>query len=290
MIKGKWPVHALLLQNPSVIPFDVSFKLVGNDNAKKEDAGSREIKAHKQLLASRSSVFLSMFFGSLKEEKDVISVEETTYESFEKLLEYIYQVDIDCQNMTLLELYDIVNLAERYDVPSLTEEIKIYLVNFPLTMDSLMDVAFTAFQFTQFTDVSLTLLRTCAKFLQRNIFGPENLLQFANDQFATARGDTALELLSLIEDLPPICDNCMEEKEECLIDQPVEQEKMAHGLLVKANWEAKFSARECQYNFTILSSNGNLVTVERMCDGPSGEFEASRHLVWDGVPNFVYNC
>ena len=57
------------------------------------------------------------------------------------MIEDIYHVDIDCMNLSLLELYDIVNLAEMYDMPKLMNELIIQMENITLTMDSLMDVA-----------------------------------------------------------------------------------------------------------------------------------------------------
>ena len=96
--------------------------------------------------------------------------------------------------MTLLELYDIVNLAEMYVMPTLMDELKIQMEKIPLTMDTLMDVAQTASEFSQFVAVSSSLLVTCAKFLQKSV-KPADQLQFAFDQHAKRRGEIALELL-----------------------------------------------------------------------------------------------
>ena len=116
VIKGKTPEFAILLQGPELggIPYDVTFLLVeseGNNSVTEEgsDKGvkkvkkdKREIKAHKFILAASSPVFKGMFFGPMKESKDVIDVKETTFESFKKLIEYIYHVDVECRDMGLV--------------------------------------------------------------------------------------------------------------------------------------------------------------------------------------------
>ena len=121
------------------------------------------VKGKEVILSTHSPAFKGMLFRPIKEEKDVVQVEETTVEAFKKLVEYIYQVDIDCKNMTLLELYDIVNLAEMYDMPKLMDELKIQMRNIPLTKVNVMEVAHTAAQFEQYKEVSAVLLLTCSR-------------------------------------------------------------------------------------------------------------------------------
>ena len=62
-------------------------------------------------------MFKHMFCWPMKETKKVIEVKETTFEAFKKMIEYIYNVEIECTEISLQELYDIVNLAELYDIP-----------------------------------------------------------------------------------------------------------------------------------------------------------------------------
>ena len=207
IIKGKLPELAIFLQDPAEggIPYDVTFNIVGEGIRK-------EIKAHKLYLAFHSSIFKSMFYGPMKDDRDVIPVKERSFEAFEKLIEYIYQIDIDCENKKLPELFDIVNLAEMYDMPKLMDELKIQMEKIPLTMDTLMDVANTASQFSQFEVVSKALMTVCAKFLERSV-KPADQMKFALDQHTKGRGEIALDLLALVKDLPAVvclCINCGE--------------------------------------------------------------------------------
>merc|ERR1719481_750481 len=106
------------------IPFDVTFKIFENDNTTvgnyESDVEVKEVMAHKLILASYSPVFKRMFYGAMKETKDVIPVEQCTAKAFSLLIDHFYQVDINCKEMTIEELFDLVNLAEKYDVPKLT--------------------------------------------------------------------------------------------------------------------------------------------------------------------------
>ena len=278
IIKGRTPEHAMLLDpSCSGIPFDVTFMI---ENTNVDDFGDtrKEIKAHKFLLAALSPVFKGMFFGPMKDDKNVVTVKETTYEAFEKLVEYIYQIDIDCNNMKLLEFYEIVNLAKMYDMPKLMDELKIQMENIPLSMENLVDVAHTATQYSQFDEVSPSLLLACAKFLQKSIGGPAQRLRFAVDQYACGRGDTALELLAMLLDLPPLeCYNCGEK--DCLTGQTVAQEKITRDLKVKVN-----NGEHAIKRYTVVRgvSANSTVTVR---DEDTGTFLTGYNIV-----NFCYNC
>jgi len=178
VIKGKMPEYAILFQDQEtgggILPFDVTFEIVeADDNTVTEedlDQGAKrkrikrvkkikkvkgEIKAHKYILAASSPVFKAMFFGPMKENKDVVEVKETSYEAFKKLIEYIYHVDIECKDISIVELYDIVNLAERYDMPKLKEELKIQMKNISISMDNVIEVATSANEYSQFEEGDL---------------------------------------------------------------------------------------------------------------------------------------
>ena len=71
---------------------------------------------------------------------------------------------------------------------------------------------------------------------------------------------------------------------------------MAHGLQVIINEESQYwqmlTGSKNKYEFTVLTVNGNLVTVEREAYGPYTDVVHSQFLInaeW-GEPNFLYNC
>jgi len=289
VIKGKIPEYAILLQD-SEIPFDVTFQVVvaeGNTVTEKGlDKGVKkvkgEIKAHKYILAASSSVFKGMFFGPMKESKDVIDVKETTVEAFKKLIEYIYQVDIECRDISLVELYDIVNLAELYNIPKLTEELKIQMENIPLSMDNLMDVATIASEYSQFEEVSNCVMMSCAKFLQKMIRYPADRLEFALTQYASGNGEVALKLLTLVKQVVPLveCGNCM--GKPCVKGQGVPYDRMRSGLKMKMlEYYPKV------LNFGNCHARNTDVTVHSL--SPSGQVTVTGYKANHGQLNFTYN-
>eukprot|EP00092_Neocalanus_flemingeri_P025679 GFUD01027840.1.p1 GENE.GFUD01027840.1~~GFUD01027840.1.p1 ORF type:complete len:305 (-),score=90.41 GFUD01027840.1:51-965(-) len=221
--RGIFPLHSSLLDPSFGIPTDVTYQIMGFDcpeeeveDREKEEIILGEVKGHKLLLGLFSTVFKGELFGPAKETRDVIPVRETTPEAFEKMVDYIYSKDIEWGNIKVLEMYEIVNLAERYHLPGLMEEVKIQMEMIPLTMEDVVDVAHTAAQLIQFPDISSTLLLSCAKFVQKSFQTPAQLLQFATNQSGDGQESTVRELLALVRDLPDLpplkCSNCGEEE------------------------------------------------------------------------------
>jgi len=283
-----------LLQDPSYgVPFDVTFQIMRiNEDEDKEVLG--EVKGHKVVLAAFSEVFRDQFFGSLKETKDVIPVEETTLESFEKLIAFIYNKDIDWGALSVLEMYDVVNLVYKYRMPELREEVMVQIEEVAITMDNLMEVAHTATQFIQFPEVSNVLLQSCAKFLQNTIKTSDQKLQFAMAQTDSGQENTVLKLLVLAKDLPALveCPNCGGLK--CRDGQVVDGiDKFKIGLKLKVN-------EQC--GFWNASHVGKVYIVESV-DTPNQKVGTNFALIghhfikWDRggsgsciTPVYLYDC
>ena len=199
----KHPMHISLLDSSFGIPTDVTFMIMGYknlqlDNSQEKEVKLGEVKGHKLILGLFSTVFKSKVFGPAKDTKNTIPVRETSLEAFKKMFDFIYSKETDWSTLTVLELYDIVNLAEKYDIPGLMEELKYHLDNIPLTMENVMEVADTAYQFNQFPDFSSSLLLQCAKFIKTNLKSAVSLLKFASDQSGLGKEATVLKLLALI--------------------------------------------------------------------------------------------
>ena len=82
-------------------------------------------EAHKFILGLHSDHFNNAFFGSgvnFKEEEDgIVVIKDATKEAFEDFLGFNYEKNIEFEKKTLRELYDILNLAERYQVNSIAQ-------------------------------------------------------------------------------------------------------------------------------------------------------------------------
>eukprot|EP00092_Neocalanus_flemingeri_P017868 GFUD01019333.1.p1 GENE.GFUD01019333.1~~GFUD01019333.1.p1 ORF type:complete len:313 (+),score=76.48 GFUD01019333.1:53-940(+) len=289
--KGK-VARLSLLQDPAYgVPSDVTFQIISvtSEGAAEIIQVLGEVTGHKNVLAAFSKVFRDQFFGKLKEEKDVIPVKETTYEAFQKLMFFIYSKDINWGGVTVPEMFDVVNLAEKYIMPELMDEMKKQMENMPLTNnDDLLNVAHTATEFNHlFPDVSSALLLSCAKFLQKTI-PPSAQLQFAIDQSGTGKEATVLQLLPLAKDLPALeCSNCGDV--DCLDGQGVVGiDKFKVGLKLRVNqscsacWGVNggvFAGKV--YTVKSVNKNNNRVDVRRGCGD---------HIVFENIPTFCYGC
>jgi len=262
IIKSELKEIAKLLEYPcrSSVPFDVTFEIVENETDK--ETNKKEIKAHKIIVAAQSPVFEGMFYGSMKEEKDVIQVKQTTFSDFEKLIQFFYQVDIDSTEMSVFELFGLAMLADRYQVSKLTDELKRQMENFPITMTNLMEIASTAKEYHMLEDVSKVLLLNCAKVLQKNVGLVGGGQQFAlEEHISSDRGLLALDLLKLVQSLPSIaCDNC--EEGICQNGNQVTHDKLRNGLKVKVDathsyWGQNNLASVAIKRFTVVGAVGS---------------------------------
>merc|ERR1719186_1328609 len=71
------------LLDKSSVSTDITFKI--------KDSGT-EVTAHKNIIGMASPVFNRMFYGSLKESKDVIVVKETSAEAFNAMIDFIMEM------------------------------------------------------------------------------------------------------------------------------------------------------------------------------------------------------
>jgi len=252
------------LRDPSFgIPTDVTFQVMGLSSpvfsvTPVEEVLLGEVVGHKLILGMASPVFKGEFFGPAKETKDVIPVRETTVEAFERMLDYIYNKNIDWSGVSLLELYDVVNLAEKYHIPGLLEEIKMQIQGFPLTMDSLMDAFDTAIQFIQFPNISTILKQACAKFLKASLKSDSERLQFAISLSGSGQEGSVLHLLELTRDLPESkCSNC--KTEDCQDGKELSRPEMffpgckvvvskQHQILLKDHMDKVFYVQKVEGN------------------------------------------
>jgi len=296
VIKGRNPELALLRSlNDSGIPCDVTFIVRNSDeNNEKTSEDGKEIMAHKLILASFSPVFKKMFYGAMKETRDKIPVDETTVDAFNKLVDYFYQVDINCEDLPVQELFDLVNLAERYDVPKLMDELICQMELVPITMKNIMELAAIATEFSVHEATSSALLLACAKHFQKEVTSDQEKVKFMVDQYAKGNGMDALKLLSLVETLPPLkCANCHEK--DCLVGKEVPVKNLVEGLKVKMNQKVNWGDLSSHESFevTTLRSNKHFdlrkvftqIVVKSRVGGGSG-FSP----ILGNVPTLVYDC
>ena len=172
---------------------DVTFQVKG------ENDESSKIGAHKVLLAGISPVFKRMFFGPMKETKEVVEVKkETSPESFRAMVDYIYARHPEkvlykimspktiCELYVLGDYYDILNLKNKildslYPCPWMPD-----LQKFEITRENLVFTATLARSYSKlFTDLGAQLMMKCLKFY----------LESRDKNFPEATDDILHELL-----------------------------------------------------------------------------------------------
>ena len=153
------------LSPDSSLPPDVTFLVKGE--------GEEEVKvpAHRFLLAATSSVFNRQFYGPMKDIREVIEVKDTTPEAFMTMMNYIYKDpgeesfnlnDIDCPQ----KLFELVELAERYEIPNLKEIASKALETLDISQENMIFTATVAKNYKEtFADLSNKVLTNCLDFL-----------------------------------------------------------------------------------------------------------------------------
>ena len=83
--------------------------------------------AHKFLLALASPVFRTGFYGAQFEEKNKIEMKDTTLIAFKTMMNVIYNRPVNFKNMSVDQIFELVSLAERYDLKELKAKVKLEL-------------------------------------------------------------------------------------------------------------------------------------------------------------------
>lgn len=176
------------------LPPDVTFRVM------EDEALVGELRAHKYFLASVSTVFRKQFFGRLAEKKDIIDIKETTYDAFKFLLNYIYNglSDANEGGNGFEEMFEIINLAEKYDMKTLSDDIITQLDVIDIEEANVLDVSRTAFVFKHFEAISDQLLTKCSGFLKLILLTDNDISVFC-DTFARYAEDQqmVLDLLNM---------------------------------------------------------------------------------------------
>ena len=221
MEKGsfKFPSVSSLLDPNFGIPADITFhvmesifeyKELTEDNEDSKEGVLKpsekvvlEIGCHKMHLGLCSPVLRKQFYGEEIDNAviDIIPIRETTKEAFKTLIEYIYSIEINWASRAIEEMFEVFNLAEKYQIWPLKEDIKRHLKQFPMKMENVMEVASLASRH-QFPDISSAVLLSCAAFLKSALKSKEDLLNFATVQSTRGEEAVAMKLLSLMTSVP----------------------------------------------------------------------------------------
>jgi len=267
--------------NPSLIPTDVTFVI--------EHCGS-EVKAHKFILAMSSPVFLNQFFGPLKETREIIPVKETAKEPFARMVDFLYGKEVDWKAMSVEEMFDIANMAEKYHIEALMEAVKKAIEDYPLDETNVVASASLAQEYDQFEEVSNVLLLQCAKFLKTVLLKAKDFEAFAAKYCDTDLSESAFKLLGIMSTVPP-ASCCTSEtcrrgkgiysKEDCNVGDRVKFSPVAKDKDVTEEQRKNGSEG------IITGMSENSVTV-KLDDGICSDVDYF-YFELDGFPTFLFS-
>ena len=152
---------AFLLDPKCDIPCDVHFEIEDVEGNKLGTLGG-----HKAIMALKSPVFKAMLFGPMKENGDVVKIKGTSMFAFKTILNHIHGIKDEWWpwSIDVYELVRIVDLAERFNLPRLKEQIAHhakFTFNFP--KEDILEIARVAEENHVYTDLSNGLLRNCVQ-------------------------------------------------------------------------------------------------------------------------------
>ena len=183
-----WSILSTLLTSSSPILGDIKFKVVD-----KEDKLVTTLDAHKIIIALHSDHFKNAFFGSgvrfKEQEEGIVVIKDTTKEAFEDFLGFNYEKKIKFEKKTLRELYEILNLAEKYQVKELKDRVSKFIKNFPISISNVVDVAATTQEFSHFENLSNGLYAACVAFIAIEFTDAQSVLAFVQRNEAKNDGD-----------------------------------------------------------------------------------------------------
>jgi len=189
----------LSLTDPAFgVLFDVNFEIEDEEGFIVGVVG-----AHKAVMALRSPVFKAMFYGPLAETGELIRIKKTSMFAFKEMVRYMHDADLDERPWAIgvRELFRMVDLAERYNLPGLSERVVDYAKSYLFPRESLLEVAKLAEEFRLYTQVSQALLINCARFLTTIIETPEDFNNIAKEWSTkeTENFGTAFRLMAQVD-------------------------------------------------------------------------------------------
>ena len=186
------PLVSLL--NPGCgIPPDVYFAI------EDEEGGTLLglLGGHRNLMALKSPVFKTMFYGSLKE-SDPVQIKDTSLVAFKEMLKYIHEGTEEENNwrkMDIGEVIKIADLAERYHLPGLMSKTVDFAKSYQFPKKYLLKT-FCLAESVPFTELSEALLQNCDEFLLAILETPKDYNKFVKEH---SQESAALRLLARVE-------------------------------------------------------------------------------------------
>ena len=142
---------------------DVKFTFLNQDTG-----NTFEIPAHKLILAFGSPVFMTQFYGTMKEEKNAIPVEDSNCEVFKIFLDTIYNKKIALKDLNFKMLGELFYLAEKYQLDLLKDSIVKVVSSRTLVSSEVLEAAKVAEDNSHLDKFVETVYQSCSTFVKNN--------------------------------------------------------------------------------------------------------------------------
>ena len=213
-------------------PTDITFKIEEVDE-------EGEVKAHRLVLGLASQVFKKMLFVTGTDDKEAkeIPVEETTVAAFRAMVDAIYNtktIQESLKDKTVHEMFAVLNLVKKYEIPELVLTTRDCLATFPLSEEVVLEVAGYAIKYLDiFDEEAKELMLHCVKFLMPKLSDAKSIFKFTAEN--KEHGETIIKLFSLMDKMKPEqCDNCSQNP--CMDGLGVAVGEFRVGLKVACNY------------------------------------------------------
>eukprot|EP00092_Neocalanus_flemingeri_P025680 GFUD01027841.1.p1 GENE.GFUD01027841.1~~GFUD01027841.1.p1 ORF type:complete len:284 (+),score=64.03 GFUD01027841.1:59-853(+) len=128
-----------------------------------------ELYAHKLILAFGSEVFMAQFYGTLKEKRDIIAVDDSSFDAFKTLLDLMYNKKVTLKEMSFMFLAELFYLAHKFLMDKLQDFIINEVYTRKITSEQLLEAATVAENHKQLGRFSESVYGICVMFIRVNI-------------------------------------------------------------------------------------------------------------------------
>jgi len=245
---------------------DVTFIFVDQNSGEK-----KELHAHKLLLAFGSEVFMTQFFGSLKEERNAIPVEDASFDAFKIFLDVLYNKRISMRQPSYKLLAELFYLGGKYLMVEMQQMIIREVDSRMMVSGKLIEAAKVAEENAQIMEkFSESIIKSCAFFVKNNI---ESVLQIFKTEVAGGSNSLILHRLlakcsKVTSQQGVICSNC--KHFPCLTGKFVTMENFAYNAQVETVYLShKQLGKKTTCNVVEERSGGNFLLAT--CSQKSAE-------------------
>jgi len=203
---------------------DVKFIFANQDSGEK-----LELDAHKLILAFGSEVFMTQFFGSFKEDRDIIPVEDVSFEAFKIFLDVLYNKKISLRHACFKILAELYYLADKYLMAEMKELIIKKVSSRKMFSGKLIEAAKVAEENAHMEKFSESILHICSTFIKDDL---KSVLNIFHREEAGSENSLILHRLlgKASQILSEICENC--EHSPCLRGEQVTEDNFVQNAQV----------------------------------------------------------